>query len=206
MNNKTDYPSRRRFLKGLAIGAGGYAIGFPSIFPPEAAGQPSEDFLEQLSMPSRWAIASSGSVYNLVSFSKYRYDKEGQKKYNEDAKKRNQKAGAEMLRFAFRQTWTGHDAKSMAAILPAVITLFNGPRQKYEIEEATTQKAKVKCTHCAVWNAMQEMNITDDLCSMGCQFMWEGFAKAMNPKMTSTLVKIKPQGASVCEWVIELKA
>jgi hypothetical protein len=93
MNNKTDYPSRRRFLKGLAIGAGGYAIGFPSIFPPEAAGQPSEDFLEQLSMPSRWAIASSGSVYNLVSFSKYRYDKEGQKKYNEERRKETKKRG-----------------------------------------------------------------------------------------------------------------
>ena len=111
-----------------------------------------------------------------------------------------------MLKFAFGHTWTGHDAKSMAAILPAVITLFNGPQQKYEIEEATTEKARVKCTHCAIWYAMEEMKITEDLCSMGCQFMWKGFSEAMNPKMTSTLVKIKPQGASVCEWVIELKA
>jgi len=94
MNNKTNSPSRRGFLKGLAIAAGGYAIGFPSIHPLEAAGQSDEDFLEQLSMPSRWAIASWGSVNHSVSFSKYRYDKEGQKKYNEDAKKRNQKAGA----------------------------------------------------------------------------------------------------------------
>src|SRR5512139_637325 len=178
MNTKTHSPGRRGFLKGLAIAAGGYAIGFPTFYPSEAAGQSGEHFLEQLSMPSRWAIASSGSIYNSVSFSKYRYDKEGQKKYNEDAKIRNHRAGVEMLKFAFRHTWTGHDAKSMAAILPAVITLFNGPRQQYEIEEATTQKAKVKCTHCAVWNAMQELNITDDLCSMGCQFMWDGFARA----------------------------
>jgi hypothetical protein len=206
MNARTHSPSRRKFLRALAAGAGCYSIGFPFVHPFEAEGQSNEHFLEQLSMPSRWAIAASGSVYNSVSFSKYRYDKEGQKKYNEDAKKRNQEAGAEMLKFAFGHTWTGHDPKSMAAILPAVITLFNGPQQKYEIEEATTEKARVKCTHCAIWYAMEEMKITEDLCSMGCQFMWKGFSEAMNPKMTSTLVKIKPQGASVCEWVIELKA
>jgi len=111
-----------------------------------------------------------------------------------------------MKGFADTLGFTGNDAKSMAAIMPAIIILFNGPQQKFEIEEATAEKARVKCINCERWNAMQQMKITDDLCSAGSQYMWEGFAKAMNPKMTSTLVKAKPRGDSVCEWVIELKA
>ncbi len=209
MNTKTDSLNRRGFLKGLAIGAGGYAIGFPSIHPSEAVGQSGEDYLEEIPMQCRWAIAASASVNNSVSFSKYRYDVEGQEKYNEGAKIRNQRAGAWMLQFAYRNSVTAkgkRDAKSMAEILPALISVFHGPFQRYEIEEATAEKARVKCIHCSICNAMQEMKITDDLCSVGCQFMWEGFAEYMNPKLTSTMVKAKLRGDSVCEWVIELKA
>ncbi len=94
----------------------------------------------------------------------------------------------------------------MAEILPAMLTLFNGPRQQYEIEEATAQKARVRCTNCSICDAMEQMKITEDLCTIGCQFFWEGFAEAMNPKLAATLVKAKLRGDSVCEWVIELKA
>jgi len=50
------------------------------------------------------------------------------------------------------------------------------------------------------------MKITEDICSSGSQYMLDGLAKALNPKLTSTLVKARPLGDSVCEWVIELKA
>jgi hypothetical protein len=107
--------------------------------------------------------------------------------------------------FADRFGFTGNDAKSAAAILPAMVALAFGPRQKFEIEEATAEKARVKCINCAFWSAVQAMKITDDLCSGWSQYTWDGRAKAINPKLTSTLVKARPRGDSVCEWVIELK-
>ncbi len=68
------------------------------------------------------------------------------------------------------------------------------------------EKARIKCINCAFWNAVQAQKITDDLCSVHSQYYWEGFAKALNAKLTSTLVKARPLGDSVCEWVIELRA
>ena len=198
--------SRRVFLKGVAVGARCVCLGCfvdPSIY---GAGQSTVGSLEKIPMEVRWKAASSASVTNSVNLSKYRYDVEGREKYNEGAKIRTQGAGAWMKGFANSLGLTGNDAKSMAVMMPAVLTLFNGPQQKYEIEEATAEKARVKCINCAHWNAMQQMKITDDLCSTGSQYMWDGFAKAVNPKMTSTLVKARPRGDSVCEWVIELKA
>jgi hypothetical protein len=114
--------------------------------------------------------------------------------------------GARGKGLADRFGFIGNDAKSAAAIIPAVITVFYGPSQKYGIEEATAEKARVKCLECAYWNAVQAQKITDDLCSAHSRYYWEGFAKAINPKLTSTLVKARPLGDSVCEWVIELKA
>ena len=47
MNTKTDSPNRREFLKGLAVGAGGYALGASLIHPEEALGQSIEGNLEK---------------------------------------------------------------------------------------------------------------------------------------------------------------
>jgi len=206
MNSRIDFPSRRGFLKGLAVGAGGYALGSLVIRPNEAMGQSIEDYLEKVRMETRWQIASSTGVTSTVRFWKERYDKEGREKHVESAKQRASASGAQLKGLAGMLGFTGNDAKSMAAIMPALITLWAGPTQKYEIEEATAEKAKLKCVNCAYWNAMQKMGITDDLCSAGSHYMAEGLAKALNPQMTSNLVKAKPRGDSVCEWVIEIKA
>jgi len=53
---------------------------------------------------------------------------------------------------------------------------------------------------------VQAKKITDDLCSSNSHYYWEGCAKAINPKLTSTLVKARPRGDSLCEWVFELQA
>jgi hypothetical protein len=44
-----------------------------------------------------------------------------------------------------------------------MITVYWGLQQKFEIEEATVEKARVKCINCAFWNTVQAQKITDDL-------------------------------------------
>jgi len=52
---------------------------------------------------------------------------------------------------------------------------------------------------------MQEMKITDDICSIGCQFMWEGFAEAMNPKITSTCSRPSRGGTRFASGLLNSK-
>jgi hypothetical protein len=206
MNTKIYSSSRRGFLKGIAIGAGGYAIGSWLIHPKEALGQSIQGYLEKVPMEARWSIAAGGHARFQMILSKTIFDKEGRERFLEYTKKNSPAIGARGKGLADRFGLTGTDAKSVAAIIPTAITIFYGPTQKYEIEEATVEKARVKCLECVFWNAVQAQKITDDLCSAHSHYYWEGFAKAINPKLTSTLVKARPLGDSVCEWVIELKA
>jgi|GEM_PF-752760 len=205
MDTKNHSTSRRGFLKGLAVGAGGYALGSFLIHPNEAMGQSIEGYLEKVPMEARWNYAANGLIFWQVLYLKEIYDTKGREKYLEHWKKTSPLAAARGKGFADRIGLTGNDAKSAAAIIPAMITQAYGPQQKYEIEEATVERARVKCIHCGLWNGLQAQKITDDLCSVHSQYFWEGFAKAINPKLTSTLVKARPFGDPVCEWVIELK-
>ena len=205
MNTKIDSTSRRGFLKGMAVGAGGYALGSLLIHPKEAMGQSIEGYLEKVPMGDRWSAAAGGVIFWQVNFLKTLFAKEGREKYVEYLKKNSPLIGVRGKGFADRFGFTGNDAKSAAAIISATLTVSYGPQHKLEIE-ATTEKARVKCSNCVFWNAVQAQKINDDLCSVHSQYWWDGFANAINPKLTSTLVKARPLGDSVCEWVIELKA
>ena len=57
MNTKINSTSRRGFLKGLGVGASGYALGSLLIHPEVAMGQSVEGYLEKVSMETRWRIA-----------------------------------------------------------------------------------------------------------------------------------------------------
>lgn len=205
IDTKVTSPSRRGFLKGMAIGAGAYAFGSSLIYPQFAFGQSIEGYLEKIPMETRWKIATGQNGSNSARLWKTSYDKVGREKYLENMKQNSLTGGAQLKGLADRLGLTGNDAKSMAAMMSALMITFN-PQQKFEIGEATAEKARVKCINCEIWNAMQKMKITDDICSTGSQYLYEGFAKALNPKMTSTMVKARPRGDSVCEWVFELKA
>jgi hypothetical protein len=87
----------------------------------------------------------------------------GREKFNEYMKQIGQTLGAGYKGFADRFSLTANDAKSEAAIIPAMITVYWGSQQKFEIEEATVEKARVKCINCAFWNTVQAQKITDDL-------------------------------------------
>jgi hypothetical protein len=199
-------PNRRDFLKGVVIGGGVYVIGSSLIHPKEAMAQSIEGYLEKVPMDARWGIASGAFINHAVNYFKALYDQGGKEKLVEYMKQQGQRASAGYKGLANRFGFTGNDAKAAAAIIPAIVTLSFGPQQKCEIEEATAERARVKCTNCTFWNTAQTMKINNDLCSSWSQYAWEGRAKAINPKLTSTLVKARPRGDSICEWVIELKA
>jgi hypothetical protein len=205
MGNEIYDPSRRDFLKGVAIGAGGYALVSSLIHPKEAMGQSIEGYLEKVPIGDRWSAAAGGLIFWQVNFLKTLFAKEGREKYIEYLKTNSPLIGLRGKGFADRFGFTGNDAKSAAAIISATLTVSYGPQHKLEIE-ATPEEARVKCTNCVFWNAVQAQKITDDLCSVHSQYWWNGFANAINPKLTSTLVKARPRGDSVCEWVIKLKA
>jgi len=206
MDRSVCFPNRRGFLKGLAVGAGGYALGSFLIHPKEAMGQSIEGYLEKVPMETRWNLAAGGFVRWQAEFSKKLLEKEGREKFQEQSKKIYNASGSGNKGLADRLGFTGNDAKSVAIIIPAIITIWYGSKTKFEIEEATAEKARVKCTNCAFWNYVQAQKITDDICSAKSRHYWEASARAINPKLTSTFVKARPFGDPVCEWVLEIKA
>lgn len=206
MDAKDYLPNRRGFLKGLAVAAGGYALGSFLIHPDEVWGQSIEGYLEKIPMEARWNAVSGGLVHFQVNYFKKLLDTEGREKLVEFTRINSSAAGAGGKRLADRFGMTGTDAKAAAAILPALVIMAYGPQQKFEIAEATESRAVVKCLECAFWNNVQAKKITDDICSSNSHYYWEGCAKAINPKLTSILVKARPRGDSLCEWVFELKA
>ncbi len=206
MNIKIDSTSRRGFLKSIAVGAGAYAFGSSMIHPEEAMGQSIESYLEKVPMEARWNIAAGGLIFWSVSYLKEIYDTKGREQYLEHWKKTSPLVAARSKGNSDRLGFTGNDPRAAVGIIPAFLIIVYGPKQKFEIEEATAEKARIKCVNCELWNAVQARKIADDLCSVHSQYWWDGFVKAMNPRMSSTLVKARPRGDSVCEWVIELKA
>jgi hypothetical protein len=205
MDTKVSSTSRRGFLKGMAVGAGGYALGSLLIHPKEAMGQSIEGYLEKVPMEARWDIAAGGLIFWQVNYHKEVYGTKGREQYLEHYKKVSPLVAARSKGFVDRLGFTGDNAKSAVTIIPAYLTIVYGPKQKYETVEATEEKARLRCINCEYWTQVQASKITDDLCSVHSQYWWDGFVKAMNPKMTSNLVKARPRGDSVCEWVVELK-
>ncbi len=206
MSNEVYNPSRRDFLKRVLLGTGGYVFGSMLIHPDETLAQSIEGYLETVPMEVRWEIAAVNALLASISSCKANYDIGGRDRFVELTKRKGPVSGAQLKRLADMLGFTGNDAKSMAAIMPALMILFSGPEQKYEIEEAVAEKARVKGINCAFWNAAQKMEVTDDICSPSCQYTLDGLAKALNPKLTLTLAKARPRGDPVCEWIIELKA
>jgi hypothetical protein len=190
----------------MAVGAGGCALGTLLTLPKDAKAQTLQGNLEKVPMEVRWGMAAEAFVNTSISNSKALFDKVGPEKYNEIMKKNAFAMGTRAKGLADRFGFTGDDAKSAAVMIPPAITIFYGPKHKIEIGESTTEKASKKCVECTYWNAMQARKITDDLCTTLSKYYWDGFAKAVNPKLITQLVKARPLGDPVCEWVIELKA
>jgi hypothetical protein len=181
-------------------------VGSLLIQPKAAFPQSLEANLEKIPMKTRWAITSGAFIYTQINTNKELLEKVGQNKYNEIKNKAGLAVGARNKNYAEDFGFTGNDAQSVAAMATALVTMYYGPKEKFEILNATADKASVKCINCAYWDTSQSLKITGDTCSAWSQSWWEGFVTAMNPKMSLKLVKARPRGDSVCEWDIALKS
>ncbi len=83
MNTKIDSTSRRGFLKGMAVGAGGLALGSSLIYPQLALGQSIEGNVEKVPVETRWDVAAGTVIFWAVTYYKEIYDTRGREKYLE---------------------------------------------------------------------------------------------------------------------------
>jgi hypothetical protein len=94
MSNEIHTPSRRDFLKGVVIGAGGYAFGSTLIQPNEAMAQSIESCLEKVPMEARWNLVSGAYVTWYVTHLKTLYDRGCRENFLEYMKETGRKLGA----------------------------------------------------------------------------------------------------------------
>ena len=167
--DKASSATRRAFLKTIAVGAGGCAVGSLLIHPKSAFPQSTEDNLEKIPMETRWAITSGAFLYFAISEDKALFDKVGREKYNQIKKENGLASGARNKKQAENFGFTGDDAKSVAAMATALVTMYYGPKEKFEIVNGTAEKALVRSLNCAYWDTVQARKITDDTCSSWSQ-------------------------------------
>lgn len=67
MNTIINSTNRRGFLKTVAFGAGGCALGSFFFQPKAAFAQSAEGNLEKIPMETRWAFTSGGFLYYQIS-------------------------------------------------------------------------------------------------------------------------------------------
>jgi hypothetical protein len=161
--------------------------------------------VEQVPAETRWTIATQGLTSAVTATNKAVLDMLGREKYDqfigqiwaEGAKAAKQIADALGL--------PGDDAKSVAVTATSIATVIMGPEFKFETVEATAGRTVVRCAECPWWNRTQELEISDDLCSVGDLAWTNSLVKALNPKVAVTLTKAMPRGDQFCEWVYELQ-
>jgi len=202
-NRRMVCPARRDFLKALALGAGGLAVG--SLFP-DPAGAIDPATLKGIPMETRWASASRSYTWVDTMYAKALLDEVGRKRMEEIQKKIYTTAGKGAKRRADALGLSAQDAKGAAEVLQTLHIMGNGPEDKIETVEATAERAVVRCLECPRANRRKEMGITDDLCSVFSPAWWDNAAKSFNPKLKATLTKAIPWGDPYCEFVIELQA
>ena len=140
MSNEIYSPSRRGFLKGLAVGAGGYALGSMLIHPKEAMGQSIEGCLEKVPMEARWDYTSGNFLSSTVNYFKTLYDQGGKEKYVEFMKENGRIAEAGYKGLADRFGFTGNDAKSAAAIIGHSCSFLLAPDKNLKLKKLQRKK------------------------------------------------------------------
>ncbi len=162
------------------------------------------EVMEKVPAETRWTIATEALTGAMTAIDKVLLDIVGQEKFNEIVGQIWTEGGKASKQIADAFGLSGDDAKSMAETNSLVATVIMGPF-KLETVEATAEKAVVRCTECPWWSRAKEMEILDDMCSVGDQAWNNDLAKALNPKVSVTLTKAMPRGDSYCEWVYELQ-
>ena len=150
MDLKTTDSNRRQFIKGMAMGAGTLALGSSLINPLEVMGQSIEASLGKASMEFRWGMASFANVFNSVNFYKSLVNSGGREKLLDFNKKQSFAGGARQKGIVDQLGLTGNDPKSAAEMIALLLTIYNGPKSKFEITGASANKANLKCIECPI--------------------------------------------------------
>ena len=195
--------ARRDFLKTLALGAGGLAVG--PLFP-RPAGAIDPATLQEIPMETRWTSVARSYTWLDTMCAKALFDGVGREKMEEIQKNIYTMAGKYCKRRADALSLSAEDAKGAAEAMQVLKTISNGPDTKIETVDATAERAVVRCLECPFANRRKEMGIKDDLCSVFSQAWWDNGVKSLNPKLIATLTKAMPWGDRYCEFVIELQA
>jgi hypothetical protein len=154
---------------------------------------------------NRWAIATQALTGANMATDKALLDIVGQETYEEINGQIWAEGGKAAKQIADALGLTGDDAKSAAETNATVAAVTMGPEFEFETVEATAERAVMRCENCPWWNRMQEMGISDDLCSSGDQGFSSALVGSLNPNLVISLTKAMPRGDAYCEWVCELQ-
>ena len=197
---------RREFLKmGLGAGlAAGIPMGIiPMAWTRKAYAQITEA-LEKIPAETRWTITGNALTGMSVGIMTALFDAVGQEKYNEIIKQLMTEGGGASKQIADNLGLAAVDAKSTAETFRTVLLVSMGPEFKFQIVEATAEKAVFRCTECAWWNRVKELGTAYDLLTVGSSAYTNSFVKSLNPKVTVSRLTGMCVGDAYCEYVFEL--
>jgi len=99
------------------------------------------------------------------------------------------------------------DAVGAAKLYIVAAILFTGPEFKFEIIEATRERAVIRITKCPLWDGYEELEVIPEVRvgDDGHQSWVEVGFKAVNPKLTHKFTKAREKGDPYCEAIIEFK-
>jgi hypothetical protein len=197
---------RREFLKmGLAAGlAAGIPMGIiPKIGSRRAYAEITEA-LEKIPAETRWTITGNALTGMSVGIMKALFDAVGQEKYNEIIKQLMTAGGGASKQIADNLSLAAGDAKSTAETFRTVLLVSMGPEFRFQVLEATAEKAAYRCTECPWWNRVKELGTPYDLLSVGSSAYTNSFLKSLNPKVTVSQTGAMCRGDAYCEYVFEL--
>lgn len=182
----------------------------------------TETLLKKLPLETCWAITGETltrlAVYRILKTSTPFLGKDdgifsllsGWDKETEIKWKVYSEAGSKMYPFVKEMfNIPVENAIDVAKLYTVTGRLLMGPSFEFEQVEVTPERAVFRCTKCPYWEAYEEKEATlyPELipCGLGHEaFQGEGF-KAINPKITHTLVKSRPRGDPYCEDIFEFK-
>jgi len=101
------------------------------------------------------------------------------------------------------------NAIDAAKLVTVAGTLVGGPENKYEIVEATPEKAILRTIKCVLWDIEKGYEVDPELWIPSCikysQAWGEKGLKAINPQINYTMTKSLARGEPYCEAIIEVK-
>jgi hypothetical protein len=160
---------------------------------------------EKVPPEARWATSGQGLSAALMVTNKALYDAVGKEKYEEIVGQIWAEAGKASKQIADAFGLTGDDVKAVTETWALVTTVLMGPEFKFETAEATAEKAVLRASECPLWNRVKELEISDDLLTVGDFNYCNELTKSLNPNVAVCHTKHMHLGDPYCEWVFERK-